>query len=118
MANRQLILSCLCLLATCSLVHQTTACGPGRSGGRRRNARKMTPLVFKQYSPNLNENTMIASGPPEGRITRKDPRFKDLVPNYNPDILFRDAEGTGASRLMTQVYTRFKNSKFSPLSVL
>ena len=105
MKNRHFILGCLCLLVTCSLIRQSAACGPGRSGGRRRNARKMTPLVFKQYSPNLNENTMIASGPPEGRITRNDPRYKDLVPNYNPDILFRDVEGTGASRLMTQVQT-------------
>lgn len=80
------------------------ACGPGKNGGKRRNPRKMTPLVYKQYSPNLNENTMICSGSPEGRITRNDPRYKDLVPNYNPDILFRDVEGTGASRLMSQVY--------------
>lgn len=121
MKNNQLIFKyCLYLLITCSLIdRQCFACGPGRSGGRRRHARKMTPLVFKQYSPNLNENTMIASGPPEGRITRNDPRYKDLVPNYNPDILFRDAEGTGASRLMTQVlncqlFRTFKSVRVSP----
>ena len=97
-------------LIACNLMNQCFACGPGRSGGRRRHARKMTPLVFKQYSPNLNENTMIASGPPEGRIIRSDSRYKELVPNYNPDILFRDVEGTGASRLMTQVYNYNENS--------
>ena len=110
----QFYLICLYLLVTCSLI--ANACGPGRSGGRRRHARKMTPLVFKQYSPNLNENTMIASGSPEGRITRNDPRYKDLVPNYNPDILFRDVEGTGASRLMTQVYIKHFKKKIFKLS--
>lgn len=99
MKNHHILISFLLI----SFINQIWTCGPSRSGGRRRNPRKMTPLVFKQYSPNLNENTMIASGPPEGRISRLDPRYKDLVPNYNPDILFRDVEGTGASRLMTQV---------------
>ncbi|XP_028036375.1 tiggy-winkle hedgehog protein [Bombyx mandarina] len=78
------------------------ACGPGRGFNRRHGPRRITPLVFGQHDPNVSENKNTASGPPEGRITRDDERFKDLVPNYNPDIDFRDDEGTGADRLMTQ----------------
>lgn len=79
------------------------ACGPGRGFTRRTGMRRITPLVFGQHDPNYSENRNTASGPPEGRITRDDERFKDLVPNYNPDIDFKDDEGTGADRLMTQV---------------
>lgn len=79
------------------------ACGPGRGFTRRRSPRRLTPLVFGQHEPNFSENSARASGPAEGRISREDDKFKDLVPNYNPDIDFKDDEGTGADRLMTQV---------------
>jgi len=85
------------------------SCGPGRGLGRHR-ARNLYPLVLKQTIPNLSEYTNSASGPVEGEIRRDSPKFKDLVPNYNRDILFRDEEGTGADRLMSKVRTFFNIS--------
>lgn len=74
----------------------------GRGPGRRQRPDKMTVLVYKQHVPNVSEKSIGGSGVPEGKITRNDARFKDLVKNENPNIIFKDEEGTGADLLMTQ----------------
>lgn len=100
----QLVILGLNLLVQLALsIDLVDACGPGRAGGRRRMLRKYPPLVQRQYIPSVQENTLGASGRPEGAIRRKDRRFKSLVQNWNPDIEFRDDEQTGADRMMTQV---------------
>ena len=91
------------LVFSFALMCNVEARGPGRSSGRRTRNRRLTPLVFKQHVPNVPEQTLGASGLSEGEIYRWDKRFPDLVPNYNRDIIFKDEEGTGADRLMTQV---------------
>lgn len=97
---RPIILAAWVLLLATGLVDN---CSPGRGGKRRMVMRKLTPLVFKQHVPNIGENTIRASGLAEGKIVKDDSRFKELVPNYNQDVLFKDEEGTGEDRFMTQV---------------
>ncbi|CAG5117989.1 unnamed protein product [Candidula unifasciata] len=90
------------LLLLLLLASPVEGCGPGRGSGRRRRPRKLTPLVFKQHVPNVSEYTLGASGLAEAPIKRGDAKFKDLVRNNNPDIVFKDEEGTGADRIMSQ----------------
>ena len=74
------LLGCAFLLCPAS-----EGCGPGRGYGKRRSTRKLIPLDYAQFSPNVAEKTLGASGRYEGKI------------------IFKDEENTGADRMMTQV---------------
>lgn len=101
--SAKLIIFYIVLCSALMLGDLAEACGPGRGFGKQRRGRKLTPLVFKEHVPNVSENTLGASGLSEGKISRDDVAFRNLVPNYNRDIAFKDNEGTAADRVMSQV---------------
>lgn len=51
----------------------------------------------------MSENSLGASGLSEAKISRDDPAFGKLASNYNRDIIYKDNEGSGADRVMSQV---------------
>lgn len=85
------------------LTGSSLGCGPWRGTGKRKRPQNMTPLVYKQHVPNTSETTLGASGMSEGKIDRDDQAFSDLVTNDNINIIFKDEEGDGSDRIMTQV---------------
>ena len=62
-----------------AFAHVVWACNPGRGGIRRRGARKLTPLVYKQHVPNFSEKSLAASGLPGGMVDRANEKFRQLV---------------------------------------
>lgn len=48
-----------------------------------------------------NKSEAAASGAITKKIKRADPEFKLFISNTNPEIVFKDEEGTGADRMMT-----------------
>lgn len=57
-------------------------------------------LTIGEKVPDLPERVVV--GPPTSIIRRDTPEFAALVQNLNPDIVFKDEEGTGADRMMTR----------------
>lgn len=83
-------------------------CHPGnlRNGGVRPPIKvNQVPFQRNEFVPKMSEQTIGASGPSEGPIYRDSKRYNtELVPNFNPDIEFRDEEHTNEDRMMTQVW--------------
>ncbi len=70
-----------------------------------------TPLQNGEHIPSKSETSTV--GPLAKKITRNSPEFNKLVKNTNPDIVFKNEEGTDADRYMTKKVS----SKLNALSV-
>lgn len=97
----------LLLLASYELVLRGDSClsGPLRSSfqGRSGKVSNREAFVFGQFVPNRSEMSIVASGLPNGRISKDSLRFKELVENHNTEIVFKDEEQNGEDHIMTQV---------------
>ena len=56
-------------------------------------------LKLKETVPKKSENSVV--GAIKRPVKRGSPEFEKLVKSENPDIVFKDEEGTGADRMMT-----------------
>ena len=87
-----LSISLACLLANVS--HQ---CGPGPSFSR---LKIIKPMVLYQRLPDVDEESISGSGMFRRIVTENSKEYKDLVRNYNRDIVFESGDG---KRTMTKV---------------
>uniref|UniRef100_A0A915LAR1 Hedgehog N-terminal signalling domain-containing protein n=1 Tax=Romanomermis culicivorax TaxID=13658 RepID=A0A915LAR1_ROMCU len=79
------------------------ACFPGGRMIRRR-PRRENPLMYDERVPNIPENSIEAAGRPEKPIRgSSDPRYADLVENYNENIIFKDKDDYPVSRKMSRL---------------
>jgi hypothetical protein len=63
-------------------------------------ARASTDLKLHEKVPNKSETDAV--GAIAKKIKRTDPEFANLVTSSNADIVFKDEEGTGADKVMSQ----------------
>ncbi|CDW56653.1 desert hedgehog protein [Trichuris trichiura] len=89
------------LVVVAIVVNLCKGCHPSYNFGFRSTIERNQPMIYKERYPNVQETHPLASGPAELRIRRNDVRFKRLVNNTNRNIVFKDEEGTGADRIMT-----------------
>lgn len=82
----------LCLFAKLSL-----ECGPGPSFSRRK---ILKPMVLYQRLPDVDEESIGGSGMFRRIVTENSKEYKELVRNYNKDIVFESGDG---KRIMTKV---------------
>lgn len=78
--------------------------GAARAGARRDDEAPQTFALDSALRPGQkvpDTSEAEASGRIRKRIRRGDPEFALLVSNTNPDIVFKDEEGTGADRMMS-----------------
>jgi hypothetical protein len=80
-------------------VLQAILAASGAAGAGSATAAKPT-LTPGQKVPNISESTAV--GAIAAKIVRGTPEFNGLVVNSNPAIVFKDEEGSGADRHMTQ----------------
>ena len=73
--------------------------GDGAAGGSTAGSDASSVLNLHQKVPDKGE--VEAVGAITGKVVRGTPEFDALVKNDNPDIDFKDEEGTGADQMMT-----------------
>lgn len=84
----------------CFLVNLSRECGPGPSVSRR--SKILKPMVLYQRLPDVDEESIAGSGMFRRIITESSKEYKELVKNYNKDIVFESGDG---KRMMTKVCT-------------
>ena len=87
----------LSLFIASLLITLSRECGPGPSFSRRK---ILKPMVLYQRLPDVDEESISGSGMFRRIVTEGSKEYKELVRNYNKDIVFESGEG---KRIMTKV---------------
>ncbi|XP_065067034.1 sonic hedgehog protein-like [Rhopilema esculentum] len=81
----------------CQILRVSLQCGPGPSASRR--SKRLKPMTLYQRLPDVDEDSISGSGMFRRIVTDESKEYKELVKNYNKDIVFESGEG---KRIMTK----------------